>query len=52
MIILSVFLYGGLLRQSPYSFAIASIVTGTSFILIDSRANLIRRRVENKNGSA
>ncbi len=48
LIILSVFLYTGLLRQSPYSFALASILTGISFILID---HLIRRRIENKNGS-
>ena len=46
LIILSVFLYGGLLQQSPYSFAIASIVTGISFILIDHKANLIRRELK------
>ena len=52
LIILSTFLYVGLIQKDPLSFAIASILTSLSFILIDRKVNFIGLARQIKNASA
>jgi len=42
IIILSVFLYIGLIQKDPVSFATASILTSVTFIFIDRKVNFMR----------
>ena len=52
LIILSTFIFVGLIQKDPFSFATASILTSLSFILIDRKVKFIGLGRQMKNASA